>query len=158
MRKASVAILTIMLLAFAVMFVVAQQALGPLAEDVALAKDLRASWAAREWLAPETKVRASRAKGGGERRLAPDGRGLIVSFEPSARLVAEPGAIAALTPRMVDAIQRAAGTGRPLDWIELIFEREEQEVHRSLVTTDGEGRWLPPQPPVPARLPAPEEP
>ena len=155
MRRSSVVILSIMLVAFGAMFAAAGSALGPLAEDAKASKLLTRLLEARGDLVAGTRVRLSRLPGS-ETRLAPDGRGLVVRLNPSPQVLERRGGLRLLALRVArESLSRFSG--HRVDWIEVAFEiagpRGGTETILTLLDA-GDGTLTgDPTPPLPNRYP-----
>ena len=120
MRRSSVVILSIMLVAFGGIMAAGGSALKPLAQDAGSAKVLTRHLQARGDLAEGTEGHLSRLPGT-ERRLASEGCGLVVQLTPSAEVTRRRGGLRILVLRAAqEGLSRFPGGG--LDWVEVGLE------------------------------------
>lgn len=154
MRRSSVVILSIMMVAFGAIMAAGGSALKPLAQDADASKGLTRHLEARGDIEEGTKVRLSRLPAT-EKRLAQEGRGLVIQLIPSAQVTQRKGGLRLLVLRAAqEALSRFPG--RDLDWVEVGLEIRQpdgrQQTLRTLLDTSSGGGVGAPQPPLPARI------
>ena len=156
MRRSSVIILSIMLVAFGAMFAAAGSALRPLAQDAEASKVLTRHMLARGDVEAGTRVRLSRLPGS-EKRLANEGRGLVIQLVPAARVRARRGGLRLLALRVArEGLSRFPG--KRVDWIEVDLEVPRpgggapQQLKTLMDTADGSSVGEP-APPLPVVFP-----
>jgi len=119
-RRSSIIILSIMMVAFGAIMAAGGSALRPLAEDANASKVLTRQFKARGDLVEGTKVRLSRLPAA-ENRLAREGRGLVILMEPSPQVTARRGGLRLLALRAAqEALSRFPG--QALAWVEIGYE------------------------------------
>ena len=153
-RRSSVVILIILMVAFGGIMAAGGTALRPLAQDADASKVLTRQLLARGDIPEGTKVRLSRLPGS-EKRLAPEGRGVVVQLTPSSQVLERRGGLRMLALR---AATEALGRfpGQPLDWVEIDFailraDGTTESLRTLLDAGSGEGVGDP-QPKLPAKL------
>ena len=154
MRRSSVVILSIMLVAFGSIMAVGGSALKPLAQDADASKVLTRHLQARGDIEEGTKVRLSRLPAT-EKRLAKEGRGLVIQLTPSVEVTQRRGGLRLLVLRAAqEGLSRFPGRG--LDWIEVGLEIRQpdgrQQTLRTLLDASSGESVGDPQPPLPTRI------
>ena len=120
MRRSSVVILSIMLIAFGAIMAAGGTALKPLAQDAEASKVLTRQLEARGDIVKGTRVRLSRLPAN-EHRLAEEGLGVVIQLTPSDEVKGRKGGLRLLALRAAqEAIARFPG--RKLGWVEVGFE------------------------------------
>ena len=154
MRRSSVVILSIMMVAFGAIMAAGGSALRPLAQDADASKVLTRHLLARGDIQVGTKVRLSRLPAA-ENRLAEEGRGIVIQLTPSDPVTRRRGGLRLLVIRVADeAVSRFPG--KPQDWVEVALEVRHPngrlETLRTLLdASSGEGVGAP-EPPLPPRI------
>jgi hypothetical protein len=152
LRKSTLLIMSIMLLAFGGMLVAANGVLGPMAKDAQVAHEVTKILEERGDLAEGAHVRAIR-RPAGPKRLAKEGTGLVLQLPPSETVLHKKGELNALAMRAArEALLRHPA--RNLKWVEVMVllpgEKEDAEPHlRTLVAIGPGERLLKPDPPLP---------
>ena len=157
MRKSTLIIMAILVVAFGSMMFAANLMIEPYARDAQLATELTRLLESRDELAKDGKVRLLTLKGGGEGRMAADGRGLVISLEPSEEVRTRRGGVRALANFLaVKALDAYTGGRQRLGWVEVTFRTSQGEKGddlRTLQRLDDEGRLLPGKPQLPVVWP-----
>jgi hypothetical protein len=161
MRKANGIIMGIIMFAFGGMMVAANMALKPLKQYAEIGREVTAVMRNLDFIEPGSKVFAMPRPGAPE-RLATDGWGMLVEFQPSAMVRSRKGRLERVAYRALDEASAlyARGKARPLEWFEIKLVLPDGVVHRSLLRVDAATKRLSkPEPPLPAvwPLPAPVE-
>jgi len=152
-RKSTAIVMAILLCAMGAMLVAADMALGPLARDAGVAKELTALFQHREELAPGTKIQVVRVQAT-EKRLATKGWGLVVRAVPAAPFGVRPARLALFARRLASESAEQY-RGERIDWIELELEMAEKTL-RTLIRRTPSGELGPLDPPLaPSRRPLP---
>jgi hypothetical protein len=118
-RKSSVVMMAIVLLALGSMLVAGNSVLAPLAQDAERGKELTRYFGYRGDLVPETRVRFLRVRGS-ENRLAAEGRGLLVEMTPATAVRSRPGGLDSLT-RMAARMAVEQSPGYRPHWVEVVM-------------------------------------
>lgn len=158
MRRSSIVILCIMMVAFGGIMAAGGSALRPLARDAEASKVLTRQFQARGDLEVGTKVRLSRLPAN-ENRLAQEGRGVVIQLTPSAQVTGRKGGLRILTLRLArEALARFPG--QPLDWVEVGLDVRQPDGTpkrlKTLLDAGPEEGLGEPRPPLPTRLQAPQ--
>ena len=152
MRKSTVIMMAILLAAFGALLAAADATLKPLAEDAGISKELTRDLENQERIEPGTKVTVLRV-GPSPRRLAEEGRGLLVQLQPRrGRTSRMKGGLSRLASVVAEQAKGAfpAATVR---WIEVVFELGEERRATLLRVDEGGrlGRPFPSPDPKPTR-------
>lgn len=163
MRKSSLVLMGLLVLLFAGLLLASGWMHGTYEEDLARSADLTRLLAGQGLLREGTRVLVLRRSGGGERRLAPDGQGLLIEFAPAPDLLERAGGLPGLIERTCREAQALLPPGTPVDWFELAVQLETDARAprwRTLVRRDAYGTLAPPDPapPPPPRPPAAPDP
>ena len=159
MRRSSVVILSIMMVAFGTIMAAGGSALKPLARDADASRVLTRHLEARGDIVAGTKVRLSRLPVT-DRRLAKEGRGLVIQLTPSTQVTGRRGGLRLLVLRAAqEGLSRFPGHN--LDWVEVSLEVGQadgrpQTLRTLLDTSSGDGVGDP-RPPLPARIGTPPQ-
>ncbi len=143
MRKSTTIAMGILLTGFAVLFFAAETALRPLAEDAEVSREITRDLANRTLIVPDTKVRVLRVPGA-PKRMAPDGRGVLVHLAPRTDGKRRAGGLGRLAGEVADRVFDLYGPGR-LDWVEIVFEIGDER-RPTLVRLGEDGDRLAPTP------------
>jgi hypothetical protein len=160
MRKSTWTMIAILFVALCGMMFAANAMISPLKKDIELSGLLTRYFQGRGDLRPGTKVMALRAKGGGEKRLAKEGSGIVVELTPADSVLAEEGGLG----NLARAVARKAYAETPnatAKWIEVQYRLggpdgpPDAAPLRALVPIDDMGAFGSPTPPFPATVPVP---
>jgi hypothetical protein len=133
--------------------------LKPFQQDAELSQRLTRFFEVRKELAPGSRVKAMRRKGGKE-RLAAQGQGIHAVMWPAREVLEREGGLAAMARMLVRTAVRELGVTR-IDWVEVDFrtgpggtegsgeERDGEVGIRTLLPIQSDGAIGDPQPPLP---------
>jgi hypothetical protein len=151
-KRSTLAIVAILVLAFGGMMLAANWTMKTFEGDLRQSRELTDLLLHRDLVEPGSRVLVLSKRGGGEKRLAPDGEGVYVELTPSRTVRERRGGLADLTDFVGRELLEAAHD-RKVDWFEyrLIRVRDDgsSEELRTLVRTDEHGRPRDPEPPLP---------
>jgi hypothetical protein len=158
MRKSAWVMAGILFVALAAMLFAANAMISPLHRDAELSGLLTRYFTARGELRPDTKLTAMRHVGS-EKRLAKEGKGLVVTLHPSDAVLRAPGRMAALARHVARMAHEESRPNKP-GWIELQLRVDAEggprdaAPLRTLVVVDADGGFGAPTPALPATLDA----
>ncbi len=160
MRKSSVVVLFVLLIAFSAMLMAANTLLGPMERDLRVGKELAAALTVRRLIEPDSKVFTRSSRGGAnEIRLNrdKDTSGVVVEVEPTREVLTKRGGLRAMALAIATEVQQLVSATR-LDWLELAIIVGGDETFRVLMSLDGRGRWSTPEPALPEQYAPPKSP
>ncbi len=151
MRKTSVIVMFILLIAFGSMLMAANTLLTPMEDDFKMAKELAGVLRNRDMLAPDTKVFARTSRGAANPiRLSRDKetQGAVVEVHPAMDVLTKRNRLRRMAGTIAREVEGLIGSAK-LDWLELAIYVADKETHRVLMLRDAEGAWQAPVPPLP---------
>ena len=148
MRRSSVMMMGILVLACGALLVGANMLLGTVETDARLAQELTNLLAQREDIADGSRVQALR-RPAGNKTLATEGKGVVVVLEPSTTVKSRRGGMQALLGIVVRETANHF-RGRHVDWVELHLRLEgaEADPFRTVLHRSGDQFGVP-QPSIP---------
>lgn len=158
MRKSSVIMLGLLLLVFGVMVVATGWLQGTYEDDLRRSRELTDALRHRGVLREGTSILSLMRVGGGEKRLAASGPGVLIELAPSPSVLARRGALEEMLRRLCAEHLELLPPGTAVEWYELRLQMDqdpESPPFRTLLRRGQDGLLLGAAPALPAQWPPP---